>query len=94
MQATMSPRRPSWSTGDWRDDAACRDEPLELFFPAGFSPAVRSRSMQAKSICWACPSRSACLEFAVATFQDHGIWGGLDEEERRALRRRRRARQA
>lgn len=84
-------RRPSWSEGDWRDESACRTEPLELFFPTGFSVAARTRARAAKSICRSCPVRAECLEFALATYQDHGIWGGRDEEERRVLRRQRRA---
>ncbi len=31
--------------------------------------------------------RAACLEFAITTNQDTGIWGGTSEEERRKLRR-------
>ena len=33
----------------------------------------------------------ACLDFALATNQDSGIWGGLSEEERRVIRRKRAA---
>jgi WhiB family redox-sensing transcriptional regulator len=35
-----------------------------------------------------------CLEFALATNQDSGIWGGTSEEERRAIRRHRAAAKA
>jgi WhiB family redox-sensing transcriptional regulator len=34
-----------------------------------------------------------CLEFALETNQDSGIWGGTSEEERRAIRRAAVARQ-
>jgi WhiB family redox-sensing transcriptional regulator len=34
--------------------------------------------------------RADCLEWSLATFQDAGVWGGLDEEERRVIRRARR----
>ena len=44
----------------------------------------------AKAVCSECAVRDACLEWSLATFQDAGVWGGLDEEERRAIRRRRR----
>ncbi|HET9547237.1 MAG TPA: WhiB family transcriptional regulator, partial [Desertimonas sp.] len=33
--------------------------------------------------------RAECLEFALDTNQDSGIWGGLSEEERRVIRRQR-----
>ena len=32
-----------------------------------------------------------CLDYALATNQDSGIWGGLSEEERRDIRRQRAA---
>jgi len=31
---------------------------------------------------------SQCLKWALETGQDAGVWGGMSEEERRALRRR------
>ena len=34
--------------------------------------------------------RADCLEWSLSTFQDAGVWGGLDEEERRVIRRARR----
>lgn len=33
---------------------------------------------------------SECLEYAVVTFQDHGVWGGKTRDELRELRRERR----
>jgi len=44
----------------------------------------------AKAICMLCEVRGECLEWAMATGQDAGVWGGLSEDERRALRRARR----
>jgi len=38
-------------------------------------------------VCEACPVQAACLQFALATNQDSGIWGGSTEEDRRKLRR-------
>ena len=35
----------------------------------------------------ACPVKEPCLEFALSTNQDSGVWGGTSEEERRKLRR-------
>ena len=31
--------------------------------------------------------QAPCLEFALTTNQDSGVWGGTSEEERRKLRR-------
>ena len=47
----------------------------------------------AKAVCRECQAQSACLEFALATNQDSGIWGGTSEEERRKLRKQYVARQ-
>jgi len=43
----------------------------------------------AKAICHTCPVKKKCLEFALETRVQEGTWGGLNETERRALRRRR-----
>lgn len=46
---------------------------------------------EAKFVCAECPVRTACLEFAIATNQPYGIWGGANAAERRSIRRRRMA---
>lgn len=78
--------------GEWRDEAACRDVDPELFFPIGHGPAADAQIEAAKAVCRRCPVAEQCLEWALETGQDAGVWGGLAEEERRQLRRRSRAR--
>ena len=73
---------------DWRHQAVCRDEDPELFFPVGNSGPALAQSAQAKVVCNRCPVTSQCLKWALETGQDAGVWGGMSEEERRALRRR------
>jgi WhiB family transcriptional regulator, redox-sensing transcriptional regulator len=75
---------------DWVHYAGCKDEDPELFFPVGTTGPAASQIAAAKSICSKCEVQVACLEWAMATGQDSGVWGGLSEEERRALRRARR----
>lgn len=72
---------------DWRDDAACRDTDPDLFFPVGTTGPAIEQIANAKAVCQTCDAQSACLEYALVTNQDSGIWGGTSEEERRALRR-------
>ncbi|HEX7107560.1 MAG TPA: WhiB family transcriptional regulator [Acidothermaceae bacterium] len=72
---------------EWRDDAACRDEDPELFFPIGHGPAAQAQIAAAKAVCARCPVVRECLAWALENGQDAGVWGGLTEEERRALRR-------
>jgi WhiB family redox-sensing transcriptional regulator len=71
----------------WRMQAACRDVDPDLFFPIGATGMAVDQILSAKQVCDLCPVRVACLEYALATNQDSGIWGGTSEEERRALRR-------
>jgi WhiB family redox-sensing transcriptional regulator len=77
----------------WIERAGCLDEDPELFFPVGSGPAALEQEAAAKVVCRDCPVRAECLEWALTTCQDAGVWGGLGEEERRLIRRaRRRAR--
>lgn len=73
----------------WRRCAACRDLDTELFFPRGETGAPLEQTVAAKAVCAGCPVRTPCLEFAMATRQEYGIFGGLTEQERRSLARRR-----
>ena len=75
---------------DWIARALCRDEDPDLFFPVGTTGLALDQVERARDICLRCEVRSLCLEWALATGQDSGVWGGLSEEERRALRRARR----
>jgi WhiB family transcriptional regulator, redox-sensing transcriptional regulator len=77
---------------DWRHRSACRDEDPELFFPVGISDSRPSQRQigQAKAVCRRCPVTSECLAWALETGQDAGVWGGLSDDERRALKRRNR----
>jgi WhiB family redox-sensing transcriptional regulator len=75
---------------DWVHYARCKDEDPELFFPIGTTGPAAVQIAAAKSICAMCEVRMECLEWAMTTAQDSGVWGGLSEEERRALRRARR----
>jgi WhiB family redox-sensing transcriptional regulator len=72
----------------WRDRALCRETDPELFFPIGTTGHAEGTIEQAKRICSGCAVVSECLDYALATNQDSGIWGGLSEEERRDIRRR------
>lgn len=66
----------------WRAQAACKDHP----HPDIFHPRPNDLHMitEAKAVCAGCPVRAECAEYGMAF--DHGIWGGLTEAERRAIR--------
>jgi WhiB family redox-sensing transcriptional regulator len=72
---------------EWRERAACLDYPAVLFFGLddAETPAERrTREDEAKLICATCDVRRQCLEYALATKEPYGIWGGLTELERKA----------
>jgi WhiB family redox-sensing transcriptional regulator len=77
----------------WRSQAICRDTDPDLFFPIGTTGQALVQIDRAKEVCGMCPVQSDCLEYALETNQDSGIWGGLDEEQRRNIRRQAAARQ-
>ncbi|GGO64553.1 WhiB family transcriptional regulator [Nonomuraea cavernae] len=73
---------------DWRHRAACRDVDPELFFPIGNTGPALMQIEEAKQVCRSCPAVESCLKWALESGQDAGVWGGLSEDERRALKRR------
>lgn len=77
----------STAEDEWRDDALCRNTDPELFFPIGTTGSAIVAIEEAKRLCTSCTVSNACLDFALETNQDSGVWGGHSEEERRAIRR-------
>jgi WhiB family redox-sensing transcriptional regulator len=87
-QLTASDDNEEYTAMDWRHRALCRDEDPELFFPIGTTGPAVVQIEQAKAVCRRCPVMQSCLEWALSSGQDSGVWGGLSEDERRALKRR------
>jgi len=85
--ALMWNRSVEWDADDWRKVAACRHTEPDLFFPVGTTGPAIEQIEAAKRVCRACEAIEPCLEFALATNQESGIWGGTSEEERRKLRK-------
>jgi WhiB family transcriptional regulator, redox-sensing transcriptional regulator len=76
-----------WDIG-WQYDAACRGEDSELFFAPNYfekKEEKEAREDKAKAICERCSVRAECLDYALRNREPHGIWGGLNEVERKAL---------
>lgn len=64
----------------WHDQALCAETSPDAFFvDKGGSVAP------AKRVCAACPVRAACLEYALETRQEFGVWGGTTERQRRVI---------
>lgn len=64
----------------WRDGAACRRYPTDLFFPGQGSGII-----QARAICGFCPVWPECLAYALAIKPEIGVWAGTDRRDRQAL---------
>jgi WhiB family redox-sensing transcriptional regulator len=77
---TISPKAEWWSR------AACRSADPELFFPVSAAGPSRAETAAAKAVCAGCDVRRECLDFALATRQPYGVWGGTSPEERQVLR--------
>jgi len=69
---------------EWHGRGLCIGEDPDVFFPS--NGALGS---EARDICASCAVRQHCLSYATAA-DESGIWGGLDQDERRNLKRRQR----
>lgn len=69
----------------WRQRAACQGIDAEVFYPT-----TEEEAEEAKAICNVCPVRETCLEYALGNREREGVWGGLNERERRRVSRQRR----
>lgn len=70
----------------WMRDGECRNYPSGAFFP---SDGVGVDA--ARRICATCKVQEKCLDYALTSRIDHGVWGGTSERERRRILKRRRA---
>lgn len=98
-QITLSSEQAAFTAPMWLEEAACRSVDPELFFDRGqdnitmtkgtISGENARRRLAAKTVCANCPVLLKCREHYMD--ETHGIYGGLDKDERRALRDGRRA---
>lgn len=76
----------------WQIKAACRGPQAAVFFPPAHverKDEKLSREARAKAICAECLVRGDCLDYAIRIREPHGIWGGLNELERKQIWERR-----
>ena len=71
----------------WMQEGACVFADPDLFFPVGSSMKALKQAAEAKAICNECDVKIDCLEYAIRTNQDSGVWGGTTEDERTSIRR-------
>ncbi|GAA4972882.1 WhiB family redox-sensing transcriptional regulator [Nonomuraea thailandensis] len=70
----------------WADRAACGTHDPDLFFPLAWETLSTAQAADVRSICAACAVRRPCLEWALATGEADGMWGGVTPRERRRMR--------
>jgi len=63
-------------------DRACAGADPEIFFPT-----TGGTTDEAKAICRACPHRNPCLDWALETQQQFGVWGETSPDERARILR-------
>ena len=76
----------------WQAKAAFRGPQASVFFPPSHAERKDekvAREARAKAICSECHVREACLDYAIRIREPHGIWGGLNEVERKQILERR-----
>lgn len=72
----------------WQVRAACRGPQATIFFPPSHierKDERLGREREAKAICATCPVERSCLDYALSIREPHGIWGGLNEVERKHI---------
>jgi WhiB family redox-sensing transcriptional regulator len=76
------------SLGEWHARGLCVGADPEIFFPSHGDPAT-----EARQVCADCGVRDDCLKYATDA-DEFGIWAGLDQQQRRALRKKQQRREA
>ena len=72
----------------WHIRAACRGPQSIVFFPPPHferKDEKVEREQRAKAICLSCGVKDECLTYSLQIREQHGIWGGQNENERKSL---------
>jgi WhiB family redox-sensing transcriptional regulator len=83
LELLSSPYPEDMGALSWQESALCAQTDPESFFPE-----KGGSTREAKKVCQSCDVRLECLEYALASDERFGIWGGLSERERRKLKKR------
>lgn len=65
----------------WYKDARCAQIGGDFWYPE-----KGESNKDAKTICLTCPAQGPCLQEALRTDDQFGVWGGLSEFERRGMK--------
>jgi WhiB family redox-sensing transcriptional regulator len=81
----------------WRAGAECQsDNATHFYAPSHFErkPEKDQREGAARALCRMCKVKDQCLAYSLQVAENHGIWGGLNELERKRLLRSRKTQTA
>lgn len=89
------PKRQFRDTGslnpiNWAHKGACVSMDTDIFYPEGTKngPVWDSPDWETpRRVCMGCDVRQQCLDYAMATEEEWGVWGGFTPDERRAAKR-------
>jgi hypothetical protein len=79
----------------WQKDSLCKKE--KKFVPETkehvpytyddfYPPTGKAVTKEVKEMCDRCPVENECLEFALATNEKYGFWGGTSEKQREVIK--------
>ena len=88
VSAFLKPIHSEW---EWQEQGACRTSDPSIFFLEHNlrRKAKREKEAKAVSICNSCPVKLECLNHALNTPEIYGVWGGMTEEQRHTIMRKR-----
>ena len=79
---------PRWVQQEWMELGACKGQTHHFFAPHGEQADAREvREAVAMTICRSCVVMDTCREYA-RRHREQGFWGGENDEQRVAARRR------
>lgn len=73
---------PSAEDTVWQRRGLCRGGNTEIFYP---EDDHEQQALKAIAICLNCPVMMRCRQWALDTHEEHGVWGGLSEGDRKAI---------
>ena len=91
MPSVSSFLKPTHSEWEWQEQGSCRDSDTSTFFLEHNlrAKAKKEKEAIAISICNGCPVKLKCLDHALNTPEIYGVWGGMTEEQRHFIMRKR-----
>lgn len=74
----------------WKDDANCKNVDTNVFFPNDMGQINPEKMTEALLYCNNCSVSEQCLEYAINSNIQVGIWGGMSTRARRQIAAERR----